>query len=51
PDQLAGQIMELEDLYKRYCDRLKHSLFLNSLLVAAMGCAVALTALCIFNAN
>lgn len=43
--------MELEDLYKRYCDRLKHSLFLNSLLVAAVGCAVALTALCIFNTN
>jgi hypothetical protein len=41
--------MELEDLYKRYCDRLKHSLFLNSLLIAAVGCAVSLSALCVFS--
>jgi hypothetical protein len=41
--------MELEDLYKRYCDRLKHSLFLNSLLIAAVGSAVSLAALCAFS--
>jgi hypothetical protein len=41
--------MELEDLYKRYCDRLKHSLFLNFLLIAAVGCAASLAALCVFS--
>jgi hypothetical protein len=41
--------MELEDLYKRYCDRLKHSLFLNSLLIAAVGSALSLAALCVFS--
>lgn len=41
--------MELEDLYKRYCDRLKHSLFLNCLLIAAVGSAVSLAALCAFS--
>ncbi|XP_069701394.1 adenylate cyclase type 2 [Periplaneta americana] len=45
------QVMELEDLYKRYCDRLKHSLFLNCLLIAAVGCTIALIGLCIFNSN
>jgi hypothetical protein len=43
--------MELEDLYRRYCDRLKHSLFLNSVLIAAVGCTVALVALCVFSSS
>jgi hypothetical protein len=43
--------MELEDLYRRYCDRLKHSLFLNSLLITAAGCAVAITALGVFSSR
>ncbi|XP_021918215.1 adenylate cyclase type 2 isoform X3 [Zootermopsis nevadensis] len=41
--------MELEDLYRRYCDRLKHSLFLNSLLITAAGCTVTLAALGVFS--
>jgi hypothetical protein len=43
--------MELEELNRRYCDRLKHSLFLNSLLIAAVGCLVSLVALCAFTST
>ena len=43
--------MELEDLLTRYCDRLKHSLFLNSLLIADVGCVLSLVALCAFDST
>lgn len=39
--------MELEDLYKRYCSRLKHSLFLSGLGVAAATCTCVLVAVLI----
>ncbi|XP_068085089.1 adenylate cyclase type 2 [Anabrus simplex] len=40
--------MELEDLYKRYCVRLKHALFLSCLSVAAVGCSsVLIVELCL----
>jgi hypothetical protein len=46
-----AEAMELEELYRRYCDRLKHSLFLNSLLIAAVGCVVSLVAICAFSST
>lgn len=36
----ADSDMELEDLYKRYCVRLKHALFTSSLAVAGVSCAI-----------
>ena len=47
----CADTMELEGLYRRYCDRLKHSLFLNSLLIAAVGCVVSILALCAFSST
>lgn len=40
--------MELEDLYRRYCIRLKHSLFLACLAVAFTGCIILLVLIVIF---
>jgi len=47
----CADTMELEELYGRYCDRLKHSLFVNSLLIAAVGCVVSVVALCAFSST
>ncbi|RZF36709.1 hypothetical protein LSTR_LSTR005022 [Laodelphax striatellus] len=44
-------VMELEQLYKRYCVRLKHSLYVACLVVATITCAFVLLALCIFSKN
>lgn len=43
--------MELEDLYKRYCVRLKHALFASCLGVATFSCACTLFAVCVFSKN
>ncbi|XP_075224793.1 adenylate cyclase type 2 Ac76E [Lycorma delicatula] len=43
--------MELEQLYKRYCVRLKHSLYVACLVVATITCAFVLLALCFFSPN
>ncbi|XP_054285500.1 adenylate cyclase type 2-like isoform X1 [Macrosteles quadrilineatus] len=40
--------MELEDLYRRYCVRLKHALFVSSLAVATISCAAASIVLTLF---
>ncbi|CAG9560912.1 unnamed protein product [Danaus chrysippus] len=46
-----GTELELEALYRRYCVRLKHSLFVSALFVTLLCCIVLLCAVCILNAH
>lgn len=41
--------MELEDLYKRYCIRLKHSLFVSCLSIGFTGCVGMLVMTMVFS--
>ncbi|GBP33510.1 hypothetical protein EVAR_28665_1 [Eumeta japonica] len=43
--------MELEALYRRYCVRLKHSLFVAALAVTFAACATLLVAVCTLHAH
>nr|CAD7408925.1 unnamed protein product [Timema cristinae] len=43
--------MELEDLYKRYCVRLKQSLYNSCLLVSAVGSSIVLISVCVTSAQ
>ncbi|KAJ8716339.1 hypothetical protein PYW08_013624 [Mythimna loreyi] len=50
-EEEEGTELELEALYRRYCVRLKHALFLSALCVTLVCCVLLLCAVCILHAN
>ncbi|KAK4877004.1 hypothetical protein RN001_009510 [Aquatica leii] len=48
---VAVQGVELETIYKKYCNRLKHALFVACLCVAIVGCFLLLITTCIIHSE
>ncbi|CAG4939555.1 unnamed protein product [Parnassius apollo] len=50
-EEEEGTELELEALYRRYCVRLKHSLFVSALCVTLLCCAALLCAVCVLHSH
>ncbi|KAJ8713196.1 hypothetical protein PYW07_013566 [Mythimna separata] len=50
-EEEEGTELELEALYRRYCVRLKHALFLSALCATLVCCVLLLCAVCILHSN
>ncbi|XP_068618261.1 adenylate cyclase type 2 [Battus philenor] len=50
-EEEEGTELELEALYRRYCVRLKHALFVSALCVTLICCAALLCAVCVLHSH
>ncbi|PZC80576.1 hypothetical protein B5X24_HaOG214394 [Helicoverpa armigera] len=50
-EEEEGTELELEALYRRYCVRLKHALFVSALCVTLFCCVLLLCAVCILHSS